>query len=84
MPSSAMDAAMDAAMDEHAGHEMPPSDAGSGAQHPCPDLAHCVVVAPLAVGTSIAVEPIVAVRAQGSVETRPASATSSLEPPPPK
>lgn len=69
--------------DEHAGHEMPADDT-TPAHQACPDLAHCVAVAPLVVATSVEIESAVRVELHTPVVMRPTSATTSLEPPPPK
>jgi hypothetical protein len=73
--------------DEHAGHAMPagvPADESAPAHDVCPDLAHCVTVAPLAVGARVDVASALRVLLQTPAAAQPASATSALEPPPPK
>lgn len=75
--------AAESVTDEHAGHGMPDADTAP-AHDVCPDLAHCVAVAPLAVATTADVESAARVVLETPVVTRPTSATTSLEPPPPK
>ena len=78
-------AVAEGATDEHAGHAMPesvPADDSAPTHEICPDLAHCVAVAPLATGASVEVGSAPRVVLETPVATRPASATSSLEPPP--
>jgi hypothetical protein len=82
----------------HAGHDMDASasadaSAESAAQLPeggvpshetCPDLAHCAVAAPPSSAASHGAHVCICSARAVTVHDRPASAVSTVEPPPPK
>jgi hypothetical protein len=71
------------ASSHHAGHGQP-AESPDTSEKRCPDVAHCAVAAPIADAALAAVDARVRVTVVAFVNERPASTTSSLEPPPPK